>query len=197
MDKQLSIRDASRFIIGAAIIREMAMAKSPGATLGIDEIAAASLRQDEDGAGLRTSILKLADKEAHWFRSTLSHVLATERVVETREQELGVLNNINLAALTALEFGPQAAAGDVAANTALQESLLEAVRAVDKARVSTTEKKGFLMTILHQTAEASGDADFSQRAMAIAQRAYLEDFQNERMSAYENPARSDDLDLSN
>ena len=122
MDKQLSIRDASRFIIGAAIIREMAMAKSPGATLGIDEIAAASLRQDEDGAGLRTSILKLADKEAHWFRSTLSHVLATERVVETREQELGVLNNINLAALTALEFGPQAAAGDVAANTALHSA---------------------------------------------------------------------------
>lgn len=194
---QLSIRDASRFVVGAAIIRDMALKNSPSASITFDNVAAASLRQGQDGDGLRASIEKLADQESSWFRSTPPHTLATDRVMRTRAQEMATLNGLNAAVLATFQHGHEAVAGDPRALSALQDSYQSAIRAVDEMPGSTTERRTMLETLKAQCAEACGDSTFAEEELNQAQRTYLQRMMDERLSAYRTPSleRSDDLDL--
>jgi hypothetical protein len=198
MDMQLSIRDASRFMIGTAIIREMATKNSPDATITFDAVSTAALREGGDGKDLRASISKLADQEAGWFRSTPLHVLASDRVMQTRAHEMNAINSMQLAALSTLEFGAEASAGRPEAKEALQASLQAAVRAIDTMPGSTTERRGMLQALEGQSIEASGNASFISGELTTAQKVYLDAMMAERLAVYENPShdRSDDLDMS-
>lgn len=195
---QLSIRDASRFVIGAAIIRDMTMKNSPEAGITFENVSVAALRGDSDSVKLRLSITKLADQEAHWFRSTPPHMLSTERVMHTRVQEMQTLNNCHLAALATLEFGAAAAAGSLDAKDSLQASYQAAIQSIDEMPGSTTERRGLFQTLKAQGIEAHGDSDFILTELNLAQEVYLKNMMTERLSAYQTPSheRSDDLDLS-
>jgi hypothetical protein len=194
---QLSIRDASRFVIGAAIIRDMALKNAPESNITFENVSIAALREGGDGQDLRTSINKLADQEAGWFRSTPPHTLATDRVMHTRSQEVRTLNATNLAGLATLEQAPAAIQGDPAAEAALQESYQAAIRAIDEMPGSTVERRALLQTLKTQGIEACGDADFVMTQFNVAQEAYLKQMMAERLSPYQNTTleRSDDLDL--
>jgi hypothetical protein len=194
---QLPIRDASRFVIGAAIIRNMAAKSQPDNPVTFENVASLALREGSDGQSLRSSIEKLADQEGVWFRSTPPHTLATDRVMQTRTQEVHTLNETNLAALATIEFGADAAAGNAAAKDALQSRLQAAVEAIDKMPGSTTERRTLLDSLRVQTSEAHGDPAFMTQELRAAQKSYLDRFREERLAAYTSPSleRSDDLDF--
>jgi hypothetical protein len=196
--EMLSIREASRFVIGAAIMRDMAIQNSPGTNITFANVAEAALRPAGDGGSLRSSIERLADQEASWFRSTPPHTLATDRVMHTRQQELHTLNSLSLAVMATLEHSQTASAGDPAAQHVLQESFQKAIQAIDEMPGSTTERRGFLHMLKAQTMEASSDAAYIDSALDAAQRSYLDKMMNERLSAYQpaSPSRTDDHDPS-
>lgn len=193
---QLSIRDASRFVIGAAIICDMASKNTPESAITIGNVSTMALR-DSDGQTLRSSIEKLADQESAWFRSTPPHTLATERVMQTRALEARTLNASNLASLTTLEFGASATTGNPVAEEVLQTRLQAAVRAIDEMPGSTSERKALLQSLKTETTLAHGDASVMAQQLRAAQKTYLDNFRQERLAAYTNPSldRSDDLDF--
>lgn len=183
-------------MIGTAIIRDMASKNSPDATITFDAVTAAALRDSSDGKDLRTSISKLADQEASWFRSTPLHALASDRVMQTRAHEMNAINSMQLAALSTLEFSTEAAAGRTDAKEALQASLQAAVRAIDTMPGSTTERRGMLQALEGQSIEASGNASFITGELNAAQKVYLDAMMSERLAVYDNPSHSDDFDMS-
>jgi hypothetical protein len=194
---QLSIRDTSRFVIGAAIIRDMATRNTPGSTITFEQVAEMASRDSVDGQNLRSSIEKIADQESSWLRSTPPHTLATERVMQTRAQEVHTVNESNIAVLSALEFGVDAAKGDPAARDALQTRLQAAIRAIDEMPGSTTERRALLDSLKGQISETHGDPAFMTQQLKTAQKVYLDAFREERLAAYTSPSlpRSNDLDF--
>jgi hypothetical protein len=194
---QPSIRDLSRFVIGGAVIRDMAARNTPGSTITFENVAEMASREGVDGQNLRSSIEKVADQESSWFRSTPPHTLATERVMQTRAQEVHTLNQSALAVLTAIEFGPDAAKGDPAAREVLQTRLQAAIRAIDEMPGSTTERRALLDSLKGQISETHGDPSFMAQQLKTAQKVYLDAFREERLAAYTSPSlpRSDDLDF--
>lgn len=194
---QLSIRDASRFVIGAAIIRDMAVKNTPGSAITFENVAAISLRDGNDGQTLRASIEKVADHESSWFRNTPPHTLTTDRVMQTRALEVRTLNDCNLAVLGALDLGPSAAKGDADAKEKLQSRLQAAVRSIDGIPGSTTERRALMQSLKTDTGLAVGDPAFMAQELKTAQKQYLDNFREERLAAYTTPAldRSEDLDF--
>lgn len=193
---QLSIKDASRFVIGAAIIRDMAITNAPESTITFDNVALAALRSGADGQDMRSSIDRLAEQEAAWLRSTPPHTLATERVMHTRAQEIDTLNKSNLAAMATLAFAADAAAGDPQARETLQDAYQAAIRAIDEMPGSTNDRRALLGALKEQAIEASGNAVFVSDELGTAQKTYLETMMTERLAAYQNPPaeRGHDLD---
>lgn len=193
---QVSIRDASRYVIGAAVIRDMAIKNNPNSPITFENVVAMSLRDGNDGQTLRASIEKIADHESSWFRNTPPHTLTTERVLRTREQEVRTLNDCNLAVLTTLEVGPWAIAGKPEAKETLQKSLQAAVRAIDEIPGSTAERRALLQLLKADTGQIIGDPVFMAQELKTAQKQYLDNFREERLAAYTTPSldRNDDLD---
>jgi hypothetical protein len=193
---ELSIRDASRFVIGAAIIRDLAKKNSPDSNITLENVVIAALREGADGENLRTSIERLADQEAEWLRSTPPHTLTTKRVLHTRVQEIHALNSLNLAALATLELAADRGTAKSDANAALQLSYQVAIRAIDEMPGSTAERRALLQALETQAIEASGNAPFVQGELSAAEKVYLEQMMTERLAAYQPPSTepSDDLD---
>lgn len=185
---QLSIKDASRFVVGAAIIRDMATANAPESQITFENVALAAQRGGPEGQDMRASIDRLAEQESAWFRGTPPHTLSTERVLHTRAQEIDTLNNANLAAIATLAFGADAQAGDPEATTLLQQSYQAAIRSIDEMPGSTADRRSLLGALKDQAVEAGGNADFVTLQLNTAQKTYLEEMMNERLAAYQTPS---------
>lgn len=194
---ELSIKDASRFVIGAAIIRDMAITNSPESKITFDNVALAALQRSPEGQDMHASIDRLADQEGAWFRSTPPHTLATERVMQTRAQEIDTLNKANLAAMATLSYGAEAAAGNAEASALLQESYQAAIRSIDEMPGSTNDRRMLLGALKEQAIETGIDAGFVTNELNTAQKAYLENMMNERLAVYQNPATDRSADLDN
>lgn len=197
MPMDLSIRKASEIAVGAAIIREMALAANPAAGITFENVAVMASKTSEDGERMRASMESTAAKEDPWFRSTPPHTLATTRVMSTRAHEVSTLNASNLATLATLEFSPQAAAGDAVAQQALMGRYQVAIRAIDEMPGSTSERRQLLASLREQSAAVGVDEGVVNANLKSAQRAYLEDFREARLAAYLNPklTPSEDNDL--
>jgi hypothetical protein len=194
---QLSIKDASRFVIGAAILREMAATQAPDSGITFDQVAEAAAAPSIDGQDLRLSLERLAQQEGAWFRNTPPHTLTSVRVMQTRAQEADTLNQINLAVLGTLAHGTDAVAGDHVAQQLLQDHYQGAIGALDRLPGSVTERRQLLNSLKTQVAEASGDAPLVGALFGAAQKAYLEQLMADRLAAYQSPAleRSKELEL--
>lgn len=184
---QLSIRDASRFVIGAAIITDMALAGAPDSGITFEQVADAALRDGIDGDDLRTSISKLAEQEEAWFRGTPPHTLASARVMQTRRQEMQTLNDTNLAGLATLAFGAEAAAGDPVARQELHDSYENAIRSIDRMPGASSERRGLLQALKAEVADAGGGHPLVNATFDAAQKTYLEQLMSERLAAYQTP----------
>lgn len=184
---QLSIRDASRFVIGAAIIEDMALASAPDSGITFEQVADAALREGIDGDDLRSSIDKLANQEEAWFRGTPPHTLSTERVMRTRQQEMQTLNDANLAGLATLAFGAEAAAGDDVARQTLHGSYQSAIRSIDQMPGSTADRRSLLQALKTEVGDAGGGDAVVNATFGAAQKTYLEQLMTERLAAYQSP----------
>jgi hypothetical protein len=198
MTMDLSIRKASEIAVGAAIIRQMALAANPNAGITFENVAVMASKAGDDGTAMRASIESTAAKEEPWFRSTPPHTLATPRVMSTRSHETSTLNTSNLATLATLEFSADASAGNPMAQRALMDRYQNAIRAIDEMPGSTAERRQLLASLREQSAVVGADEGVVNANLKSAQRAYLEEFREARLAAYLNPklTPSEDLDLS-
>lgn len=191
-----SIRDASSFVIGAYILRERALQADSTSGVTIENIATAAL--GENGPLLRSSIETLASAESAWLRDTPPHKLTTDRVLQTRSQEIGALNTINLSVIATQVHENAARAGDVSAKGTLRDQYQAAAKAVTEMPGSANERRNLWQKMQDGCLEIAADPAFVQEQINNAQRDYVERMRMERLAAYEAPEHepSSDLDLS-
>lgn len=192
---QLSIREASRFVIGAAMMRSKAIEASGNTGITFESVALASMRDNADGAKLRQSIETLADQESTWLRNTPPHALATDRVYQSRLAELKTFRSINMAVIATSEFGAKASAGDVPATKSLHENLVNTLGVIDQTPGSTQDRRN-LLSSLNKQVTLIGPGEFMFDMMRSAEGAYAERFRAERLARYMDPAleRGEDFD---
>lgn len=134
MGAALSVRDASRFVIGAALLRQSAMSKSAEVVTLTDIAALIQTNHKEVVAPLRFSIERsanLAEQEGY-FRNSPSHVSATEKVLSSREAEINGYNAIYQSVFMASQLPPtRAFALDGEENQAIFDQCVDAVVAID------------------------------------------------------------------
>jgi hypothetical protein len=192
---QLSIRQASRFVIGAAMMRAKAIEASGNNGITFDSVALASMRANADGAKLRQSIETLADQEATWLRNNPPHTLATDRVMQSRQAELKTFRSINAAVIVTSELANKAMTGDEDAGNVLHEQLVSTLGVIDQTPGSTQDRRNLLTSLKAQVALA-GPADFMSNVMRSAEGDYAERFRAERLARYMAPPleRGEDFD---
>lgn len=192
---QLSIRQASRFVIGAAMMRAKAIEASGNTGITFESVALASMRSNADGAKLRQSIETLADQESSWLKNNPPHTLATDRVLQSRQAELKTFRSINTAVIATAELAGPAQAGDEDAEKGLREHLVSALGVIDQTPGSTPDRRNLLASLKAQVALA-GPADFMTSMMKSAEGEYAERFRAERLARYMTPPleRSEDFD---
>jgi len=190
---QLSIRDASRFVIGAGIMRQKAIETSGNPAITLANVAQAALRDGPDGSKVRQTIDTLADQESGYLRSTPPHTLRSERIMQSREAELNVFTAMHRAVIGSVTFE---AAGPAAKNYAereLRQSLLEAFEAIDNTPGSRADRDGLLATMRDQVIAASTAPESMQRMLRESEQAYLAADLDKTFARYTNPSlqRSD------
>lgn len=186
MEQRLSIREASRFVIGAAIMRARAIEASSIEGITFDKVAEAALRKDDDGAKLRQSIDMLADAESGYLRNTPPHALKTDRVMQSREAECRAFAAIHAAVITTVEFADNAKAGDAQASQNMRDNYIVAFRTIEEAPGSTADRRQ-LKALLHNQAQTiTSESGFVAAMLKSAETAYLEEDADAILSRYEN-----------
>ncbi len=182
---QLSIREASQFFIGAALMRAKTIEASGNKGITIDNVALAALRAGADGEKLRLSIATLAENESSWLRSTPPHALKTGRVMQSRELEIRAFTAIHAAVIATIDQAPQS----------LHDRYIDAFRAIEATPGSTQDKRQ-LKSLLREQALAGTDTPESiESALKNAEKAYLEANAEEILSRYTTLPRSSDFDI--
>jgi len=192
---QLSIREASRFVIGGEILRREAM-QSSGRRITFDHLCAAALREGEDGLKLRQSIEVLADQESQWLRNTPPHALKTERVMQSREAEIRTFVAIEAAVIATIENAEAASMQDTAAHQALHGAYEAAFEAIDNTPGSAQDRELLKAAFQEQAQQATPHAADVTAALNLAETAYLEAQSENILSRYDRSLdRSPDYDM--
>jgi hypothetical protein len=192
---KLSIREASRFVIGAAMMRAKAIEASGNAGITLDDVALAALREGADGEKLRLAIETLADQESGWMRNTPPHVLKTERVLQSREAEVHAFTAISAAVVATVELADDASAGNAQAYQTLHGKYMDAFRSIDKTPGSTQDKRQLKSLLRDQALAMTTEGDFIGTVLKSAETAYLEADADAILSRYDTLDRSDDFDM--
>jgi hypothetical protein len=194
---QLSIREASRFVIGATRLRAQALQHSAHAQmLTFDNVAAAVLQPSTEGKQLRQTVETMADSEAEWFRSNPPHAMSSERVMQSRAAEVSALRKVGGAAVSTLVYGARAIANDGPAAEQLTSIYSGAYAAIDAAPGSTNDRRS-LMALLHEQAQRlSSKPEIIRNLLNIAEKRCLARQADAILSRYTNSVeRSDDYDI--
>jgi len=169
---QISIRDASKFVIGAGMmLNAVEAAGNTGITF--DHLAATALTDDADGQKLRLSIETLADQESEWLRSTPLHILASDRVMQGRGSEVTTFITINSAVLSTYELADRVALGDSEAKRELQDKYVAAFNAIDVTPGSTNFRRRLETGLVEQTTTATAHGDLIRGCLKESETAYL------------------------
>ena len=145
MNAALTIREASRFMIGATLLRDTAQLRNPGHSIGFDDVVQGVLSTAHPDAAekLRSSIEHLADIAGTegFLRNTPSHAKITPRVLQTRAADLAVAKSVQNTILVAFEHADPAFNGrDATSRDVLEGATLSAYRAIDQTPGSNHEK---------------------------------------------------------
>lgn len=195
MRSELSIQEASRFVIGAAMMRAMAIEATSNADITFDAVALAALRDGADGEKLRLSIETLADQESDWMRSTPPHVLKTARVLQSREAEVRTLTAIYAAVIATVELADAASAGNTQAHQALHGKYMDAFRSIDKTPGSTQDRRHLKSLLRDQALAVSTASEYVDTALKSAEKSYLDADADAILSRYVTLDRSEDFDM--
>lgn len=193
---QLSIRDASRFVIGAGLMRQKAIEASGNPAISFENVAQAALREGPDGQKIRQTIDTLADQESAWLRNTPPHTLNSDRVMQSRAAEISAFTAIHRAVISTVAFDAAPPAEKGAAETELRQSLLHVLEAIDNTPGSRADREGLLSNLRDQVVAVAGDGDFMKRALRDSEQAYLAADLDKTFARYANPSlsRSEGLD---
>lgn len=181
----LSIREASRFIIGAAMMRTRAIESSGNSAIGLDDIAQMALLPGPDGQKIRQSIATLADNDPGSLRHTPPHVLKTDRVLASRESEISTFRAIGSAVMCALSLSDLAFSGDADARAVMHTRFVDAYKLIDETPGSTQDRRQ-LEELLQVQAIAAGykHPDAIAAALKEAESDYLDKDASEILSRY-------------
>ncbi|MDR6712127.1 hypothetical protein J2W83_001722 [Pseudomonas hunanensis] len=193
---QLSIRDASRFVIGAGLMRERAIEASGNPAISFDNVAQAGLREGPDGQKIRQTIDTLADQESQWLRNTPPHILSSERVMQSRAAEINAFTAIHRAVISTVAFEAASPSEKGGAETELRQSLLVVLEAIDNTPGSRVDREGLLNNLREQLLSAASDSDFMKRALRTSEQAYLAADLDKTFARYNSPplSRSEEHD---
>lgn len=197
-----TIRDASSFIIGGALLRQAAMTQSK-VPVSFDEVAGSALLPGEVGARMRSAISAAASEHgAGILRNTPSHRLKTQQVMTSRIREVESLNGIIAAAIIAAEHGESALKGDKSAHVILQQSLVSALHTiVDAPGSESTDKRKMYELLAQEVAmHCNGNLEWVQEEINEASRVMLQEkfdaiYDNYDPSVGQRSERGDDLSL--
>ena len=194
---QLSIREASRFVIGATLLRSQAMQHAEQAQmLTFDNVAAAILQPTDQGAQLRRTVDAMADGEAEWFRSNPPHAMSSDRVMQSRAAEVDALRAVSGAAISTILYGPRAVNGDSASNEHLTTVYTEAYTAIDAAPGSTNDRRALMLRLRDQAQDLGTSPDSIRNLLSAAEKRCLARQADAILSRYAKPLdRSDDFDM--
>lgn len=194
--QMMSIREASRFTIGAEILRREAMRHSAGQLVTLDHVAGALLRPDADGQKLRSALDTLADQESTWLRNTPPHTLTTDRVMQSREAEISVFTKIGAAIIATIEHAEAASMQDVTAQRALHDGYLGALEAIDNSPGSSQDKLSMKEALTQQAKTATPYGNEVTAALNLAETALLEAQAEQSVNRWSNSLpRSNDFDM--
>ncbi|HDS1733920.1 hypothetical protein [Pseudomonas sp. BP8] len=193
---QLSIRDASRFVIGAGLMRQKAIEASNNPAISFDNVAQAALRDTPDSQKIRQTIDALADQEAQWLRNTPPHTLSSDRVMQSRKAEVNAFTAIHRAVVSAVSFEAASPDEKDGEQSVLRQSLLDALEAIDNTSGSRADREGLLANLRDQVVSVSSDGDFMKGALRDSEQAYLAADLDKTFARYNTPSlqRSADLD---
>jgi len=181
----LSVREASRFVIGAAMMQAKAIEMPGNAAISFDNVALAALREGADGEKLRLAIETLADQESGWMRSTPPHVLKTERVLQGREAEVRTFTAISAALVATVELADDACAGNTQAYQTLHGKYMDAFRSIDETPGSTKDRRQLKSLLCDQALAMTTESAFVKTALKSAETAYLEGDAEAILSRYD------------
>lgn len=194
--QMLTIREASRFTIGAEILRREALRHSEGQLVTFDHVAGAILRPDADGQKLRSALDTLADQESNWLRNTPSHTLKTDRVMQSREAEITMFKAIGAAVVATIEHAEAASMQNADAQRALHEAYQGALEAIDNSPGSAQDKLAMQGSLKQQASAATEYGNEVIAALNLAETAYLEAQAEQSLNRWNNTlSRSDDFEL--
>ena len=184
---QLSIRDASRFVIGAGLMREKAIEASGNPAVSFENVAQAALREGADGLKIRQTIDTLAEQASGSLRNTPPHVLASDRVMQSRKAEIDAFTAIHRAVINTV--GYEAAGPDEKsdAEKTVRQSLVEVLEAIDKTPGSRADREGLLANLRDQLVCASADGDGMKRMLRESEQAYLAADLDKTLARYATP----------
>lgn len=193
---QLSIRDASRFVIGAGLMRQEAIAASGNPDITFEDVAQAALREGPVGQKIRDTIETLADQEAAWLRSTPPHILSSERVMQSRNAEVRAFTAIHTAVIDTISFDGADAPNKPDAERKLRESLVSVLGAIDGAPGSKADRENLMANLRDQLFSVAHDGDFIKKTLRESEQAYLAADLDKTFSRYTAPPlqRSADYD---
>ncbi|MBH3383290.1 hypothetical protein I5S53_04765 [Pseudomonas juntendi] len=196
---QLSIRDASRFVIGAGSMRDRAIAASGNPAISLENVAQAALREGPDGQKIRQTIDTLGERESAWLRNTPPHTLSSDRVMKSRSAEATALRAIHRAIISSVAFEAAATGAKPEAQDSLRQSLTNALEAIDQTPGSRADREGLLANMRDQLLGVASDGNHMKQLLHHSEQAYLAAELEKTFARYTNPSlsRSEDLDGHN
>ena len=193
----LAVRQVSRFVVGAALMREHAIGASGIDKISLGDVAEQALSGTPEGRRVMASIETLADQESSWFRNTPPHVLASDRVVQSRAAEIAAFGATHRALIATIEHAGAALSGDENARKLLTDHYVGALQAIDQAPGSAQERRQLLTLMRDDTRLAASDqVDGVKQLLRDAEKVYMDRHAAEILSRYGNTLeRSDDFTM--
>lgn len=185
---QLSIRDASRFVIGAGMMRLKAIEASGNPDITFENVAQAALRDGPDGQKIRQTIETFADQESSWLRSTPPHTLSSERVMQSRAAEVKAFTAIHAAVIDTIFFDAADPSVKPVAEQKMRGALISVLGAIDGTPGSALDRENLMTNLKDQLFSVVADSDYVKKTLRESEQAYLAADLEKTFSRYTNPS---------
>jgi len=188
----ISILDASRFVVGAAVMRTNTLSSHPGGVpITLETVAMSAL--GSTGEKIRRAIGIFADEHSGSFRKTPPHTLMTDRVIQSRAAEVETLKAIGAALVSTIELAPKIAQDDALAKAELKAQFVKALQAIDETPGSAQERSQLQRSLLEQIEQATPHSVLAADLMHEADVAYREAVAAKVLAFYDKLSPSDEF----
>lgn len=193
---QITVHDASRFLIGAAILRAKAIENSGDSSITFENVAIAASALGAEGRKIRQSISILAENADIALTNIAQNRLATERIIEGRASEMKAINSIALATLKTVEYSSSLEAGSMAPAEQLKTAMSDALVSIDNATGPTRNRVHIKKILESEVVTAASNNGVTALALLNkAEQEHLFDSANEILSRYDKVLSPSDYSM--